>query len=41
VAANLMLLFAVLHVAGVVVEGRALRRNLVAPMLLGQGDRRK
>jgi cytochrome b len=41
VAANLMLLFAVLHVAGVVVEGRALRRNLIAPMLLGQGDRRK
>lgn len=36
VAANLLLLFAALHVAGVLVEGRALRRNLVAPMLLGE-----
>ncbi|MEZ5913876.1 MAG: cytochrome b/b6 domain-containing protein, partial [Paracoccaceae bacterium] len=34
-AANLMLILAVLHVAGVAVESRALRRNLVRPMLLG------
>ena len=40
-AANLLLLLAVLHVAGVFVEGRALRRNLVAPMVLGQNARRK
>ncbi|MFN0114127.1 MAG: cytochrome b/b6 domain-containing protein [Paracoccaceae bacterium] len=33
-AANLMLVLAALHVAGVVVEGRAMRRNLVRPMLL-------
>jgi cytochrome b len=39
-AANLLLLLAVLHVAGVFVESRALRRNLVAPMLVGKGDRR-
>lgn len=39
VAANLLLLLAALHVAGVLLESRALRRNLVAPMLLG--DRRK
>jgi cytochrome b len=39
-AANLLLLLAVLHVAGVFVESRAMRRNLVAPMLLGKGDRR-
>ena len=39
VAANLLLLFALLHVAGVFVEGRAMRRNLVAPMLFG--ERRK
>jgi cytochrome b len=38
VAANLLLLFAVLHVAGVFVESRALKRNLVAPMLLGKGN---
>jgi cytochrome b len=38
-AANLLLLLAVLHVAGVFVEARAMRRNLVAPMLLGKGDR--
>ena len=36
VAANLLLLLAALHVAGVLVESRALRRNLVAPMLLGK-----
>jgi cytochrome b len=40
-AANLLLLLAVLHVAGVFVEGRALRRNLVAPMLMGASARRK
>ena len=39
-AANLLLLLAVLHVAGVFVESRALQRNLLAPMLLGKGDRR-
>jgi cytochrome b len=39
VAANLLLLLAALHVAGVFVESRAMRRNLVAPMLLG--ERRK
>ncbi|WP_420003675.1 cytochrome b/b6 domain-containing protein [Arenibacterium sp. LLYu02] len=37
-AANLMLLLALLHVAGVVVEGRALRRNLVRPMLFGDRE---
>jgi cytochrome b len=36
VVANLLLLLAALHVAGVFVEARALRRNLVAPMVLGQ-----
>lgn len=36
--ANLMLVLAVLHVAGVAVESRAMRRNLVAPMLLGSKD---
>ena len=35
-AANLMLALAVLHVAGVIIEGRAMRRNLIAPMLLGE-----
>ena len=35
-AANLMLVLAVLHVAGVIIESRAMRRNLVAPMLLGE-----
>ncbi len=39
-AANLMLLLAVLHVAGVLVESRALRRNLLAPMLVVKGDPR-
>ncbi len=39
VAANLLLILAALHVAGVVLESRAMRRNLVAPMVLG--DRRK
>lgn len=40
VAANLILLLAVLHVAGVFVEGRVMRRNLVAPMLLARKGRR-
>ena len=35
VAANMMLVLAVLHVAGVAVESRATRRNLVAPMIAG------
>lgn len=39
IAANLVLLLVLAHVAGVVIEGRAMRRNLVAPMLLG--DRTK
>ena len=39
VAANLLLFLAALHVAGVALESRALRRNLVRPMVLG--DRRK
>jgi cytochrome b len=41
VTANLILVLAFLHVAGVVVESRALRRNLVAPMLTGLRSRRK
>ncbi|RYH09788.1 cytochrome b/b6 domain-containing protein [Tropicimonas sp. IMCC6043] len=40
VAANLMLILALVHVAGVAVESRALRRNLVHPMLLGSGKGR-
>lgn len=35
IAANLVLLLVLLHVAGVVIEGRAMRRNLVKPMLFG------
>lgn len=35
VVANLLLILASLHVAGVFVEARAMRRNLVAPMVLG------
>jgi cytochrome b len=38
-AANLLLFLAALHLAGVAVESRALRRSLVAPMLFG--SRRK
>jgi cytochrome b len=41
VAANLLLILAALHVAGVFVESRAMRRNLVRPMLLGGPQRRK
>jgi cytochrome b len=40
-AANLLLLLAALHIAGVFVESRAIRRNLVVPMLLGKGNRRQ
>jgi cytochrome b len=36
VVANLLLLLAALHVIGVFAEARAMRRNLVAPMVLGQ-----
>lgn len=36
VAANLLLILAALHVAGVALESRAMRRNLVAAMLTGQ-----
>ena len=36
VVANLLLILAALHVAGVFVEARAMRRDLVAPMVLGQ-----
>jgi cytochrome b len=36
VAATLLLLLAALHVAGVLVESRALRRNLLRPMLTGR-----
>lgn len=35
--ANLLLLLISLHLAGVVVEGVAMRRNLVTPMLFGGG----
>jgi cytochrome b len=41
VAANLLLILAALHVAGVFVESRAMRRNLVRPMLLGEARRRR
>ncbi len=41
VAANLILWLAVLHVAGVIVEGRVMRRNLVAPMLIAPKGRRR
>lgn len=41
VAANLLLILAALHVAGVFVESRAMRRNLLAPMLLGKDQGRK
>ncbi|MCB2117266.1 MAG: cytochrome b/b6 domain-containing protein [Rhodobacteraceae bacterium] len=40
VAANLMVVLALLHVAGVAVESRALGRNLVRPMILGRRRRR-
>jgi cytochrome b len=37
VVANLMLVLALVHVAGVAVESRALGRNLVRPMTTGRG----
>lgn len=40
VAANLILILAALHVAGVALESRAMRRNLVAPMLAGLRGKR-
>ncbi len=40
VAANLILLLAFLHVAGVAVESRVMRHNLVRPMLLARRRRR-
>lgn len=39
-AANLILILALIHVAGVVVESRALRRNLVRPLVTGRGKGR-
>lgn len=41
VAANLMLVLAALHVGGVLVESRAMRRNLVAPMVAGHRGQRE
>ncbi len=35
VFANLILLLAVLHIGGVLIESRALGRNLVRPMTIG------
>jgi cytochrome b len=35
-AGNLIIFLALMHVAGVVFESRAMRRNLVKPMLFGQ-----
>lgn len=40
VAANLILILALLHVAGVAVESRVMRRNLVAPMLISRRRRK-
>lgn len=40
VAANLIVILALLHVAGVAVESRAMRRNLVAPMLIARRGRK-
>lgn len=41
VAANFLLILAALHIAGVAVESRAMRRNLVMPMLTGAKPRRR
>lgn len=41
VAANLLLILAALHVAGVYVEGLMMRRSLLAPMLFGAKDTRR
>lgn len=35
-AANLMILLALIHVAGVAIESRALGRNLLRPMITGR-----
>ena len=40
VAANLILILALLHVVGVAVESRAMRRNLLAPMLITRRGRK-
>lgn len=40
VAGNLIVILALLHVAGVAVESRAMRRNLVAPMLIARRGRK-
>ena len=40
VAANLIVILALVHVAGVAVESRAMRRNLVAPMLMPRRGRK-
>ena len=40
VAANLIVLLALVHVAGVALESRAMRRNLVAPMLIARRGRK-
>ncbi|QQA43625.1 cytochrome b/b6 domain-containing protein [Pelagovum pacificum] len=39
IMANLLLILAALHVAGVAIESRALKRNLVRPMLTGPQKR--
>jgi cytochrome b len=39
--ANVILLLAALHVGGVIVESRAMRRNLVRPMIAGPGRARR
>lgn len=41
VAANLIVILALLHVAGVAVESRVMRRNLVAPMLIARRGRKE
>lgn len=40
VAANLMLILALVHVGGVAAESLALRRNLVRPMIAGRSSRK-
>jgi len=41
VAAYLLLILAALHVAGVFIEGSLMRRDLLAPMLLGARKNRR
>lgn len=41
IAANLLLILPALHIAGVFVEGRLMRRDLLAPMLLGSKTKAK